>query len=122
MFREGDEYTRRQIHAKIGGGVQSCFLRQNGGVAGICFVPAKNPRAPRSIYVGRGPSKERAAELLASSGDVVPVFSKQASNAWRYIGNFRAKTYSEGGTEVQAARTESGRPDVVGVLHLSRET
>jgi hypothetical protein len=70
--------------------------------------------------VGRGSSKERAAEILASSGDVVPVFSKQGTNAWKYVGNFRASAYSQSAADVELARNASGRKDVVGVLHLSK--
>lgn len=120
MFRKDSEYTRKEIHRQIGGGIQSCFLRHNGGVVGICFVPSKNPRAPSSIYVGRGSSKERAAEILASSRIVVPVFSKQEPNAWKHVGNFRAIAYSQNTSEVGSARAESGRKDIVGILHLSR--
>jgi hypothetical protein len=81
-----------------------------------------NPRAPAVIYVGRGPRKEKAAASLAAQAEAIPVFEKQESNAWRFIGTFKGTKYSQTATEIRAACRESGRVDVVGILRLLRTT
>lgn len=119
LFRDGEIYTRAQISSLIGGSIQSCFLTREGGhVIGICFVPGKNPRAPDLIYVGRGPRKESAAAALINQAEAIPLFAKQGTNEWQFIGIYKGTKYSQSAADVDTARRQSGRQDVVGVLRL----
>jgi hypothetical protein len=117
MFEMGAGYTRRAINAEIGGNMQGCLPTRGGHVVGVCFVKKMNPNGPNVILVGRGRDKEKAASLLASQQDAVPVFVKIEKNSWKYLGLFRAQRYDPFPHKeyVDASR----RTDVVGTLFLS---
>ncbi len=120
MFQAGTAYSRDDIHAELGGSKQACLLTKHGAVIGVCFVPDMNPRGPNVILVGRGPQKEKAAGLFASQAGGVPVFKKQATNAWEFVGNFKADRYLTSTVEAFSFVDGSGRHDVAGVLLLNR--
>ena len=122
MFREGQTYTRSEIHQAVGGSVQSCLVRGGGRVVAVCFVRKKNPHAPKEIFVAHGPSKEAAAEILKSQTYAVPVFEKLADNAWSYIGEFKGHSYDTLVDTLAAANRASNRNDIAGVLHLESVT
>jgi hypothetical protein len=119
MFDVGKPYTRKEIHAQLGGSMRACLLEARGSVVGICYEPRMNPQAPREILIGRGPQKERAGQALAAQPDAVPVFAKRRSNTWEFVGNFKGAGYIA--SEYEAARRAdgSGRTDVAGVLLLA---
>jgi hypothetical protein len=119
MFEIGSSYTRSEIRQKIGGGTRSCLLESKGAVVGVCFVDKLNPQAPRAILVGRGPQKERAAQMLAAQATAVPVFVKRRSNAWEHLGNFKGEGYIASAEERARYVEGSGREDVAGVLLLA---
>jgi hypothetical protein len=119
MFAIGSTYTRDQINAQIGGGRRACLLQSNGSVVGVCFIGAMNPQAPRALLIGRGTQKEKAAQQLAAQEAAVPVFRKQRSNAWEYLGNFRGRGYVASREKRARYVKGSGRKDVAGVLLLA---
>jgi len=118
MYQLGATYTREDIHAGTGGSKQACLLTKDSMTVGVCFVPRMNPRGPNVILVGRGPMKQRAAELLAEYGNAVPVFKKRKTNAWEFLGNFKATRYLTSVSEVASYVEGSSRTDVAGVILL----
>ena len=45
-----------------------------------------NPKAPYEIWVGDGPRIKMKAELLIAQKEPIPVFLKQRTNQWLYVG------------------------------------
>ncbi len=117
MFQVGSAYTRRAIHAEIGGSTQACLLSKGGHVVGVCFVKEMNPHGPKVILVGHGPNKEKAASVLATQPDAVPVFVKKRTNEWGYLGLYRGERYLPSPEKEYVAA--SSRTDVVGTLFMS---
>jgi hypothetical protein len=89
----------------------------NGRVVCGCFVARKNPDAPCIVLPGRGPSIRRAAELFATQREPIPIFMKQRTNAWKYIGDYRVKDRSTDRTVVRFQERRSGRK-ISQVLYL----
>jgi len=48
MLKTGNQYSRRQIHDLLGGGIQSYLPHKNGQVVCGCFRKDLNPLAPVS--------------------------------------------------------------------------
>lgn len=122
MFQAGATYTRHDIHGQLGGSKQACLIEARGSVVAICYQREMNPQGPRVILVGRGPQKERAAQLLATQSAAVPVFAKRRSNEWEYLGHFRAYAYTPTSEATARYVAGSGRTDVAGVLQLAPST
>lgn len=91
MFKIDESYTRRQIHEKVGGSVQTYLPTVSGRVVCACLTKAMNPEAPDIILVGNKPRVIQAARQLAIQPDPIPIFLKQVSNAWIYVGMFSVK-------------------------------
>jgi hypothetical protein len=95
-FIPGDSYTRGQIHDEFGGEMVSYLPQQDGKIVCGCFSPESNPEAPYEVLVG-GPEEGgegpilKKARLLAKQRGPIPVFLKQAPNAWIFDGHYRAK-------------------------------
>lgn len=49
MFSVGRDYTRDEIHAKVGGSKQSYLPTKNSAVVAACITHGLNPRAPQVI-------------------------------------------------------------------------
>jgi hypothetical protein len=119
MFKLNSMCTRMQIHNLIGGEIQSYLPHVDGKVVCGCFDTSANPKAPNEILVGAGPNVEKYANVFAEQAEAIPIFMKQASNQWEYIGDYRAVKYSKEPKEVSAKAKAAGREDkVVGVLYL----
>lgn len=119
MFQVGSAYTRREIHAEIGGSTQACLLSKGGHIVGVCFVKQMNPHGPKVILVGRGPNKEKAASVLGTQSDAVPVFVKKRKNKWEYLGLYRGERYVPSQQEQYVAA--SSRTDVAGTLFMTAQ-
>src|SRR5947209_4452087 len=96
LFILGESYTRHQIHAVVGGDTQSYLPQKDGKIVCGCFKTDSNPEAPLVILVGGYDPEEhtnlilKKAKLLAGQEGAIPVFLKQASNAWVFDGYYRA--------------------------------
>jgi hypothetical protein len=112
----GKTYDRKEIHEQLGGGHQGCFLTQKRRVTGLCLVREKNPEAPFKVLVGTGKIKESAASWLSSHKGAVPMFLKQASNAWEYLGEFDFKDHVTDKSKLAEHIGKSNRKDVTSVL------
>src|SRR5262245_60288426 len=119
-FELGHTYTRRAIHEAVGGEVQSYLPRHRGRVVCGCFTQTLNPPAPDIVLVGNAPNVIKSAKQFAGQSEAVPVFLKQKSNAWEYVGNFVVDRYSEDPAEIAPLAKKANRPDAMGVLFLKR--
>src|ERR687892_2528582 len=94
-LRLGRKYSRGEIRDAVGGGdLQSYLPHSQGQVLCGCFDPALNARAPFEIDVGDLPNVIQYAQLLVQQGNEIPVFLKQGTRAWEYVGQFRAIRYN----------------------------
>lgn len=96
MFDIGSSYSRKDIHAQVGGGLRASLLTSRGNVVGICFIPERNPQAPRVILVGPGKQSEKAAQMLVAQASAVPVFAKRKASAYEHLGVFKGESYADG--------------------------
>lgn len=119
-FERGSVYTRLQIHDVLGGGVQSYLPRREGRVVCGCFTQALNPTAPDVVLVSDRPHVIRDAKIFASQQYPVPVFIKQATNCWEYVGNYIVERYSTDPAELLQLRRRVRRPLAVGALFLKK--
>lgn len=88
MFKAGEAYTRSQIHAQVGGSIQSYLPTVQGRVVCACLKKKMNPGAPHIILVGNKPRVIQAALQLAEQSAPIPVFLKESPNSWGYVGLF----------------------------------
>lgn len=120
MFKVGATYTRHDIHAAVGGSVQSYLPIKDGKVVAVCLTKEYNPDAPRVILVGKGPIIESAGNLLSQQVLPVPVFMKKVVNEWEYQGMFKVVRHIVGSVDMQPYVKRSGRSDVVRVIFLEQ--
>jgi hypothetical protein len=85
-----------------------------------CFKQTLNPTAPEVVLVGDRPHVFREAELFAAQREPAPVFIKQASSQWEYVGEYVVARYSTDPAELLPPRQKAARPHAVGVLFLKR--
>ncbi len=82
----------------------------------------KNPNAPEEILVGLGTDRVKYAKRFVEQKVFVPVFLKRASKQYEFVGNFRAKNYSDDPNEVAQKAKFVNEPDkIAGVLYLEKE-
>ena len=115
----GDILTRDEVAQEVGAGGDSCFLHRSNIVVAIAMNPAKNPDAPGILLVGKGPRKERYAEVFLNAGNYVPTFIKRAVNQWEYMGDFKAVKIENDEKLIAEHASLSGRDDIWGVLFLA---
>ena len=119
IFELGRAYTRPEIRAAVGGGLQDYLPHADGVVVCGCFNPDLNPDAPDVILPGFGPGIERWAEAFAAQKSAVPCFLKRATNCWEYVGEFRVRELSRAADEIERWSATAGREGGVSmVLHL----
>src|SRR5262245_56942382 len=108
MFDLGESYTREQIHAFLGGGLQTYLPHVGGRVVAACLRLDTNPDAPNIILPGTGKGIEYAAQLLVSQRFPVPIFVKRGTGRWEYVGEFVPLRWSRESTEIteQAQRSK----------------
>jgi hypothetical protein len=92
LFYVGNEYTRRQISTRVGGGMQEALPVRDAIVVAACLRrdQAHNPDAPEVILAGDSQRVAHAAELLASQTAPVPVFVFNSPNRWEYRGEYQS--------------------------------
>jgi hypothetical protein len=95
MFQIGTCYSRQEIHEKIGGGIQDYLPHVNGKVVCGCFRKDTNPGAPDVVLPGRGRDIMRWAAVFREQKYPIPIFIKQRTNEWLYVGNFLVDHWSD---------------------------
>lgn len=115
----GKRYSREQIREAVGGGdLQSYLPHSQGRVLCGCFDPALNARAPYEIDIGDLPNVIRYARALIQQANEIPVFLKQGTGKWEYLGQFSPVRYNT--DEEDLFPKKPRRPNAVGVLYLAR--
>lgn len=119
-FERNRSYSRAEIHAALGGSVQSYLPTVQGVVVAGCFRHDTNPDAPTVVLPGNGPIIMSSAESFAASKNAVPVFIKQSASDWRFVGEYRVSRISRDPAEIKMYAKRAGRTDVSCVLRLSQ--
>ncbi len=117
-FERRKTYTREQIHAALGGDTWSYLPVSGGRVVAGCFRTDLNPGAPEVVLPGKGDKIEKNAEILAAQAGPIPVFLKDATHRWRYVGDYRCVGLSRDKVEIDVLAKKAGRDDVTCVLRL----
>jgi hypothetical protein len=118
MFEKGVSYTREEIHACVGGNLQSFLPRVGRRVVAACLRRDYNPDAPSVILAGAGEGIEQAAEMLIAQRTPVPTFLKQGTSDWEYVGEYAVERSSQDAAELAAQAQRSGRDDITRVLYM----
>jgi len=118
MIEIGNNYTREEIAKELGGSAIEYLPRVGGRVVCACLGLDLNPDAPNTILAGFGPQIEESASLLCEQDDPIPVFIKQHTNAWKYIGNFGVERGSTEPKEIKTQEARSGRTGRDGVSRI----
>ena len=125
-FMSADSYTRDQIHAELSGEKVSYLPQHGGRIVCGCFSQESNPEAPYEILVG-GMDEEgsegpilREARMLSRQEGSIPVFLKQAPNAWIFDGHFRVKGVVEDRESLERKQRRAGRTGVALALLLEQ--
>ncbi len=119
MFDLGDCYTRQEVHALIGGSVQSYLPTVKKRVVAGFFNPVFDPDAPRIVLAGRGPIIQGTADQLTQQADAVPTFVKRRVNCWEYVGRYRVVRQTYDQAEILPYAHKAKRVgDVTSVLFL----
>lgn len=113
-------YSRQQVHAELGGDLQSYLPHVDGAVVCGCFDPAFNARAPFEIDLGQGRDVIRYAERLHEQASGIPVFLRRGNLEWEYVGRFLATTLTRDKADLYPAKPYR-RPDALAVLYLAEQ-
>jgi hypothetical protein len=116
----GRTYTRREIHKMFGGPVQEYLPHVNGRVVCGALKPSENPDAPEVILPAFGPMIEHWARVFAAQTDPVPIFLKQRSNAWEFVGLYCVRDLSTEPAVIEEHERRSQRSNISMVLFLER--
>ena len=112
-----ESLTTKELVQVLAGG-DSYIRTKNGEVKGLAVTTTKNPEAPDIIIVAKGPRKIANALLLLESNKYVPVYVKQAVNAWKYIGHYKAVSYKQDLATIEQYRKSRPIDKVDGILFL----
>jgi len=119
MFKLGVSYTREEIHAQVGGSLQSYLPHVGGRVVAACLRLDTNPDAPTVILAGMGDRVQHAAELLVAQHAPVPTFLKRAAGNWEYVGEFNVQRWSQDAADLAEQAHWSGRDNLTRVIHMA---
>jgi|ERR1035438_1631364 hypothetical protein len=119
MFEFGNNYTREEIAAELGGSAIEYLPRVGGRVVSACLRTDLNPDAPKIILAGFGPQIEESAKSLCEQPhNPMPIFIKQHTNAWKYVGDFVVERCSTDAEEIRKQETRSGRSGRDGISRV----
>ena len=124
-FTVGQNYTRDEIHAELGGDTQSFLPWSGGRIVCGCFKTDLNPDVPDVVLVGGSDEAGnilKRAKLLVAQGGTLPVFMKQASNQWSYEGAYRLTRQTEDPDELRRYVEAAGRTNVAMALFFEPVT
>jgi|ERR1051325_496900 hypothetical protein len=119
MFEVGNNYTREEIAAELGGSAIEYLPRVGGKVVCACLRPDLNPDAPQIILAGFGLQIEESAKALCEQpSKAMPVFVKQHTNAWKHVGDFTVERFSIEPVEIRKQEARSGRSGRDGISRI----
>ena len=89
LTRSANILTTAQLAEATAGGDD--YIRTRNNVpCGLALRLDFNPEAPDVIMFGPGPRVEARAQRLLEHGLAVPAYVKRGTNAWEYMGEYRA--------------------------------
>ncbi len=112
--------TTPELAEKLAGG-DSYIRTKDKIVKGLAITTELNPEAPEVIVVGSGTRIKANARLFLEQQEYVPVYLKQAVNAWKFLGKYKADRYSQDPKVIEKHRQHRPTEDVDGILFLSAE-
>jgi len=114
----GKMYTHDFICKTFGGDAKSgTYLPQSQQtILCGCFTNTMNPEAPDIVLVGGGPRIMMKAEKLAAQGGTIPIFMKQGTNQWKYMGKYELIKFSKDSTDFESKAIAADRNDVAAAL------
>jgi hypothetical protein len=112
--------TTAELAEKLAGG-DSYIRTTNNVVKGVAITTDKNPEAPEVIVVGTGVRIKVNARLFLEQKEYLPVYIKQSVNAWKYLGKYKADSYSQDSKIIEKHRKHRPVEGVDGILFLSAE-
>ena len=85
-----------------------------------CIDPELNPDAPGKILPGNGPTIVKSACQLVVQAErlSIPVFLKQSSNHWKYVGHFCSMGASTEPGVIAREKARSRRQSIAMVVYL----
>ncbi|WP_423193710.1 DUF3883 domain-containing protein [Cupriavidus sp. H18C2] len=107
--------------ARLTAGGDDYIRTKDGEVKGLALRLDLNEGAPEVVVVGKGPRIERRAKLLLDTPYAVPTYVKRGTNAWEYLGEYRAIAYREDRSTIEQYRGERRAEDVAGILFLESD-
>jgi len=107
--------------ARLTAGGDSYIRTKDGQVKGLALRLDLNEEAPEVVVVGKGPRIERCAKLLLNTPHAVPAYVKRGTNAWEYLGKYRATAYREDRPTIEQYRGRRRAVDIAGILFLESE-
>jgi hypothetical protein len=110
--------TTDELAQELAGG-DSYIRTKNNVVKGLAVTTEKNPEAPEVIIVGMGVRIIANAKLLLKQKHYVPVYVKQTVNSWRYLGTYKADSYSKDPKVIEKHRRQRLSENIDGILFLS---
>lgn len=110
--------TTKELASKLAGG-DSYIRTKDNIVQGLAITTDKNPEAPEVIVVGVGSRIVANAKLFLEQQQYVPVYIKQAVKEWKYLGEYKADSYSQDIEVLEKHRKHRSIDDVNGILFLS---
>jgi hypothetical protein len=119
-FTEGECYTRPAITQVLGGSTRDFFPHNAKHVACGCFRRDLNPEAPSEVLVGNTDNRRRWAEVFATQTEAVPIFLKERTNHWKYVGLWRCVSKSEDEALIRARNRLAGRDEISMILRLEK--
>ena len=126
-FTEGQAYSRREIAAALGGGIQSYIPSTGSRPLAICVRRSLNPEAPDRIFVSKKSDLRRLAENLVSHESGVPTFVAQdgpgdpdAAGGWTYAGCFAGIRLVTDQSSIDQAAAISGRFDLQCIIECEK--
>ena len=112
--------TTQELVEKFAGG-DSYIRTKDNVVKGLAITTELNPEAPEIIVVGSGTRIKANARLFLEQQEYLPVYLKQAVNAWKFLGRYKADRYSQDPKVIKKHRQHRPTEDVDGILFLSAE-
>ncbi|WP_111638939.1 DUF3883 domain-containing protein [Marinomonas shanghaiensis] len=112
--------TTPDLAERLAGG-DSYIRTKNNVVKGLAITTELNPEAPEVIVVGNGVRIKENARLFLEQQEYVPVYLKQAVNAWKLLGKYKADKYSQDPKIIERHRQHRPAEKVDGILFLSAE-
>lgn len=110
--------TTDELAQELSGG-DSYIRTKNNVVKGLAITVEKNPEAPEIIVVGTGVRIMENARLFLEQQKYVPVYVKQAVNSWKYLGTYKADSYSQDPDVIEKHRKHRSVESISGIMFLS---